>query len=175
MIFTNHSSSLLFSSLVLCITIFSCQSTIESQPTKKIRGNTIRLDFKNIEEITEEDFILIDDLYISHSYHEDEWDEAITTTNGQQPGEYMVYAPASELHLFEETTGRRLVEKNSSFFISNKVGKIFIAHAQNNGPVYTITNGQSYLLNGSIELKRTDGKRIKMEVPEDYPVRISKS
>lgn len=154
--------------------MFSCQNSIDSLPTKKIKGNTIRLDFKNIEEVTAEDFILIDDLYIAHSVHEEDWNSAITLNNSQKPGKYIAYAPSSELHLYDESSGRRLIEKNSSFLISNKVGKIFLNYNHDKVPIYSIINGPSYLIDGSIEIKRNDGERISMEVPENYPVKISK-
>jgi len=160
--------TLLICSVLLC----SCQDEYYS---KNIVGNKIRIDFNNVDQVGNDENILIDDLKIEHSVHEVDWKSITISKKKDQNSnaEFLAFAPSSELHLFEEKTGRRLVEKNSSFFICNKMGKILLDFRKNKGPVYRITNGQAYLLSGVIEFEKTNGEPIEIKTNKDYPLRFS--
>lgn len=154
--------------LILSTVIFigSCQSP----DLDKVSGKTIMIDFRNVENITAEDFLLVDDFLIQHSIHQDDWKNGAISKDEKNkfPGDYIAYAPSSEMHLYEENSGRRLVENNTLFHISTKVGKAIFNFQKDNEPVYQITNGQAYTLGGYLSFKRRDGKEITVKTPKNY-------
>jgi len=167
----NHKS--VFLSIIICTVILnSCQNEIYD---RTIVGNTIKMDFKNISLIANDETLLIDDLKIEHSVHEEDWKPVnILKQKDEFSGaDYLAFAPSSELHLFEETTGRRFIEKNSSFLICNKVGKIFLSYNKDGKAIYKITNGQSYLIDGTLEFQKVNGEPIRIRVNDNYPVRFT--
>ena len=164
--------------IIACLLISLLISCRELDGFNCYKGKSVLLDFKNISDIKAEQVLILDNLCVKHSVHEEDWERIVVheDTNQTYSEDYYSFAPASEFHLYDEQSGRRLIEKNSSFLIASKLGQIIKNHKDENGnPFYTILNGQGYLIDGIIEFRKANNDNIKICVPEEYPVKLKVS
>ena len=165
-----------FAPFFLVISIVLVQSCAQKYEGYKCQtGKVVELDFQNISPISDSTFIVIDDLRIEHTVHEEDWKRIRVFKNNRTDvlEDYYCSIPGSEMHLFDSNTGRRLIEVNTSFFIANKLGQAIISHLNaNDERVYSILNGHEFRINGKVRFGKVNGDDINICIPKDYPVRI---
>jgi len=140
--------------LLKVLLLISCQSAIENNeliiesPIVEIRFDHFRLN-----EYTEKKYFQIDDIIITHS-------ENYLSKNSQND---TIYLPSFN-YVVAQTGEKEYLEKTNTFELSHLLAKKLSKKKE----LYMVVNPKELDARGNLIIKRTDKKKIKLIIPNDY-------